>query len=289
MTTMDAVSGRSDPAKETRTALRGAVAVSADEPVSLALGRMPSGSGVVRGAFLAGSIAALAACTSTANMLPAPPEPDPQTGFVSQLAPYHLQVGDVLDVRLLLNPELNEEVSVRPDGHISTTVVQDEVAYNRTVPELAAALRKDYAKDLHNPRLSVVVKSFAPTRIYVGGEVTNPGEMINVGPTLTLSQAIARAGAHKVRGDADAIFIIRRGQGDVPQFFSVRYNDVIKGRDAAADVRLAPYDVVYVPKTGVAEVFDWFNQYFLQFVPVSWGFSYVVGNGGGGTTVIPTP
>jgi len=45
-----------------------------------------------------------------------------------------------------------------------------------------------------------------------------------------------------------------------------------------------------VPKTGVAEVFDWFNQYFLQFVPVTWSFSYVVGNGGGGgTTVVPIP
>jgi polysaccharide biosynthesis/export protein len=244
-------------------------------------------SSAMRGMRALGSAAALAACTSTANMPPAPPVPDPAAGYVTELNPYRIQVGDLLDVRLMLNPELNEEVVVRPDGHISTTVVPDAVAYNRTVPELAAALRQGYSKDLHNPRVSVVVRSFAPTRIYVGGEVTNPGEMINVGPTLTLSQAIARAGAHKVRGDADAIFVIRRGPNDVPQFFSTRYSDVIKGRDAAADVRLAPYDVVYVPKTGIAEVFDWFNQYFEQFVPVSWGFSYVVGNGGGGTTVIP--
>ena len=188
--------------------------------------------------------------------------PDPSAGYVAELTPYRIQVGDVLDVRLMLNPELNEEVAVRPDGRISTTVVPDELAYNRTVPELAAALRQDYAKDLRNPRLSVVVKSFAPTRIYVGGEVNNPGEMINIGPTLTLSQAIARAGGHKVRGDSDAVFIIRRGPNDVPQYFSVRYSDVIKGRDATADVRLAPFDVVYVPKTGIAEVFDWVNQYF---------------------------
>jgi polysaccharide biosynthesis/export protein len=242
----------------------------------------------MRGVLVLGAAAALAACTSTSNMPPAPAVPDPSAGYIAELAPYHIQVGDVLDIRLMLNPELNEEIAVRPDGRISTTVVQDELAYNRTVPELAAALRQDYAKDLRNPRLSVVVKSFAPTRIYVGGEVSNPGEMINVGPTLTLSQAIARAGGHRVRGDTDAIFIIRRGPNDVPQYFSVRYTDVIKGHDATADIRLAPYDVVYVPKTGIAEVFDWVNQYLLQFVPVSWGFSYVVGNGGGSSTVIPT-
>ena len=47
----------------------------------------------------------------------------------------------------------------------------------------------------------MVVRSFAPTRIYVGGEVNNPGEFITVGPTLTLSQAIARAGGLKLSSD----------------------------------------------------------------------------------------
>jgi polysaccharide biosynthesis/export protein len=283
---MDALTGWSGCSEATGDVRPGTVAVSTAAPISAGLRRMLSESSAMRGVLVLGSAMALAACTSTANMPPAPPIPDPTAGYITELTPYRIQVGDVLEVRLMLNPELNEEVVVRPDGHVSTTVVQDAVAYNRTVPELAATLRQVYAKDLRNPRLSVVVKSFAPTRIYVGGEVNNPGEMINVGPTLTLSQAIARAGAHKVRGDIDAVFVIRRGPGDVPQFFSTRYSDVIKGRDAAADIRLAPFDVVYVPKTGVAEVFDYFNQYLLQFVPVSWGFSYVVNNNAGGNTVV---
>ena len=128
---------------------------------------------------------------------PAPPQPAPDTGPVSALPPYRLQVGDVLGVRLMLNPELNEEVTVRPDGHISTTVAKDEPASGRTVPEVTADLTRDYSTELRNPRLTVLVKSFAPTRTYVGGEVTNPGEFITVGPNLTLSQAIARAGGLK--------------------------------------------------------------------------------------------
>jgi polysaccharide biosynthesis/export protein len=226
-----------------------------------------------------GFAAALAACTSTPQMPPTPLVPNPASGYLTKLAPYRIQVGDILDIRLMLNPELNEEVAVRPDGHISTTVVPDEIAYNRTVPELAASLRRAYSRDLQNPRVSVKVKSFAPTRIYVGGEVTSPGEFINVGPTLTLSQAIARAGGYKVRGDTDAVFIIRRGSNDVPQFFSTSYNAVVKGGDPTADVHLAPFDVVYVPKSGIAETSDFFNQYLLQFVPVNWGFTYLVGGG----------
>ncbi len=232
------------------------------------------------------AIAGLSACSPVPALPPAPPEPAPGTGQMGKLEPYRIQVGDVLAVRLMLNPELNEEVTVRPDGHVSTTVAKDELAYGRTVPELATALTHDYSSDLRNPRLTVVVKSFAPTRIYVGGEVTSPGEFITVGPDLTLSQAIARAGGLKtMSGDENKVFIIRRGPNDVPEFFSVRFQDLMWGKDPTADVRLAPYDVVYVPRSGVAEVYRFFDQYLLQFVPVSWGFSYIVGGNGGGNVV----
>ncbi len=235
------------------------------------------------------ALAALAACSPVPNLPPAPAEPPPDTGYVnsSSLAPYRIQVGDVLAIRLMLNPELNEEMTVRPDGHISTTVVRDEVAYGRTIPELTAALVQDYSSQLRNPRLTVVVRSFAPTRTYVAGEVANPGEFITVGPTLTLSQAIARAGGLKeMTGDEHNVFIIRRGPNDVPQFLSVRYNAVMWGHDPSADVRLAPYDVVFVPRSGIAEVYRFFNQYLLQFVPVSWGFSYLVNPAAGTTSVV---
>ena len=236
------------------------------------------------------ALAALSACSPVPDLPPAPPTPAPGTGYVSNLEPYRIQVGDVLAVRLMLNPELNEEVTVRPDGRVSTTVARDELAYGRTVPELAGALTHDYSTDLRNPRLTVVVKSFAPTRIYVGGEVATPGEFITVGPNLTLSQAIARAGGLKIStSDENKVFIIRRGPNDVPQLFSVRFQDLMWGKDPTADVRLAPYDVVYVPRSGIAEVYKFVDQYLLQFVPVSWGFSYIVGGGGGGGTVVTAP
>ena len=84
-------------------------------------------------------------------------------------------------------------------------------------------------------------------------------------------------------GDENKCFIIRRGPNDVPEFLSVRFQDLMWGKDATADVRLAPYDVVYVPRSGIAEVYRFMDQYLLQFVPVSWGFSYVVGGATGGT------
>ena len=225
-------------------------------------------------AALAGAFA-VTACSTVPTMPPAPMEPAAAT-YTANLPAYRIQVGDVLDVRLMLNPELNEEVTVRPDGHISTTAVPDALAYGRTPAELAADLRSVYAKDLQNPRVSVEVKSFAPTRVYVAGEVVTPGEFITVGPTLTLSQAIARAGGTKLSSDDSSVFIIRRGASDKPEFLSVKWKALRQGHDPMADVRLAPYDVGYVPKLGVAEVYQFYNQYIGQFANPSFGFSYLV-------------
>jgi polysaccharide export outer membrane protein len=223
-------------------------------------------------------------CSPVPTLPPAPPEPIAMS-YTANLPPYRIQVGDVLEIRLLLNPELNEEVTVRPDGHISTTITADADAYGLTPVELTDTLQSIYARDLRNPHLTVMVKSFSPTRIYVGGEVNTPGEFITVGPTLSLSQAIARAGGTKLSSDDRAIFIIRRGPDDKPQLLSTRWRALRTGNDASADVRLAPYDVVYVPKLGVAEVYSWFNQYIQQFVNPSFGFSYLLNPVNTGTVI----
>lgn len=211
---------------------------------------------------------------SVATLPPAPPEPVPVATGPSQLAPYKLQVGDLLYIRLYLNPELNEDVVVRPDGMISTAIADDVVAYNRTPSEVASELRKRYRNVLTDPQIGVVVHSFAPNRVYVGGEVNSPGEFITVGPNLTISQAIARAGGVKLSADRDKVFILRRGANDKPEALSVDYMGIITGHDPQADVRLARFDVVYVPRTGVYDAYAWWNQHVQQFLPYNAGVTY---------------
>jgi polysaccharide export outer membrane protein len=227
----------------------------------------------------------VAACASTRDMPPAPPAPPaPVAAYVTPA--YRIQVGDMLSIRLLLNQELNEDVTVRPDGHISTTVLADAPAAGRTVPELIAALTRDYAKVLRDPHVSVIVKQVAPVAVFVGGEVVQPGELLTIGAAPTLSQAIARAGGLKLSADDARIFIVRRGPKDEPQFLSTRYEEVRLGRDPLLDVRLAPFDLVMVPRAGIAEVYRWYNQYVQQFVNPNLGFSYLLNPTNGGQTVI---
>ncbi len=71
----------------------------------------------------------------------------------------------------------------------------------------------------------------------------------------------------------------------MPVAYRAQYDEVISGRDPGADVPLAPFDVVFVPRTGIAEAYLLWNQYVQQFVPVSWGFSYIA-NQSAGTSVV---
>lgn len=220
-------------------------------------------------------IFALSACGTRTGNLPALPSlPTPEAAPVVGLPPYRIQIGDVLGLRFLLNPELNEEVTVRPDGLISTTIAEDVAAYGRRPSEISADLRERYSGTLRDPQVSVIVRSFAPNRIYVAGEVSNPGEFITVGPNLTISQAIARAGGVKLSAARDKLFVIRRGTGDKPQAYEVNYLDIISGKNPTLDARLSQFDVLYVPRTGVYEAYTFWNQFVQQFVPVSWGFTY---------------
>lgn len=199
----------------------------------------------------------------------------PVAALAENLAPYRLQLGDQIQIKMLLNPELDEDVTVRPDGMISTTVVQSMPAYGKTAKELQQDLIQAYKKYLKDPQMTVVVKSFAPSRYYVLGEVANPGEMVSVGPNMTLMQAIARAGGLRNSGDEKNILIYRRGASEKAQVYRADYDAITSG-DPSQDIRLAPFDVVYVPRTDIADAYKNYQQNIQQFLPTSFGLGYSV-------------
>ena len=234
-------------------------------------------------ALAASLIVAGCGTVNTHHMPYAPPVPD--VAFVVPAAPYRIRIGDTLSIRLPLSPELDEEATVRPDGGISATLDPDEHAAGRTVPELEAVLDHAYKHQLIAPQIAVVVKSSSPIRVFVAGAVSQPGEIKTDQNEISLTQAIASAGGVRLAADENRVFILRHGADGKPMFLATRYKDVIDGTNPTADVQLASGDVVMVPKSSIAMGYSYWNQYVQQFVPVSWGFSYVLQTAAHGTTV----
>ena len=110
---------------------------------------------------------------------------------------YRIQAGDQLDIKFFYNRDLNEQVTVRPDGLISLQLVKPTAAAGLTPEQLTDRLKKEYGAQLKDPDIVVIVRSFAAQRVFVDGEVARPGLVPLTGPTTVL-QAISQAGGISV-------------------------------------------------------------------------------------------
>ena len=210
----------------------------------------------------------LAACAGQ----PTIPETPPPVATPGPAPRYSLQPGDQLEVKFRYNPELDEQITIQPDGRFSVPLARDVVAAGRTLSDVTDDLSRAYSKELRDPAVTVQLRNALPTRVYVGGEVNTPGEYINVGPPLTVVQAIARAGGLKNSANQDRIILVRRGADGKGTPYGVDYVKAAGGVEEA-DVQLAPYDTVFVPRSGVANVYLAYQQYIQQFLPANLGFS----------------
>ena len=191
---------------------------------------------------------------------------------------YLLQRGDVLDIKFFYNSELNETVPIRPDGRISLPLVNDVQAAGRTPADLRVELMKIYAGTLREPEVAVIVKEFSPRRIYVGGEVTTPS-LLRVPGQITLLQAIFEAGGVRRSGKTDSIVVLRYQGTTQPQFIKVDLTSAFEQGSQGSDSALQASDIVWVPKTKIAKMDDFVDQYIRQLIPIplTVGVSYIFG------------
>jgi len=134
--------------------------------------------------------------------------------------------------------------------------------------EIEAALKQAYARDLRDVELSVLVRSFATQRVFVGGEVEKPG-MIDLIDGQTVMQALYAAGGMKSTARSDEVVVVRRGGGDQRLAFAVNLDQVVHGTGLGQDMRLQPLDTVIVPRSDIAQVDLWVEQYIRNLLPAT--------------------
>ena len=197
-------------------------------------------------------------------------------------APYLIQPGDQLDIKLFYNPELNETIQVRPDGKISLQLLDDVQAAGLTPSQLDEFLTEQYSHELKQPEVTVIVRSFTGQRVYVGGEVNRPG-LVSLTAGMSALQAVINAGGLKETAKLEEAMVIRKGPDTRPIPLRVDLTNAVYGRSAEAHFQLQPYDIVYVPKSAIAKANKFVNQYIerlLLFKGVSFGFTYEVHDAG---------
>jgi len=188
---------------------------------------------------------------------------------------YRMQPGDEMDIKFFFNPELNQTVFVRPDGKISLPVVDDVQAAGLTPSELDALITQIYARELRKPMVTVIVKTFTGLQVYVGGEVGKPG-VVQLTTHMTALQAVINAGGFLDTAKPEATLVIRRGgEADAPIPIRLDLEESIDGETTMGDIQLHVGDVVYVPKTFIANANLFVKQYISQLLLFKgWGFDF---------------
>ena len=158
---------------------------------------------------------------------------------------YKVLPGDMLQISVWGEENLQEEVLVRPDGAFSFPLCGDISARNRSVIELQEEITKRLSRYISDPVVTVSVTQVLGNKVYVIGQVTRPGVFV-VNPQVDVLQALSMAGGTTPFASLNDIKILRR-TGDRQQALQFRYNEVVKGRNLEQNVILQSGDVVVVP------------------------------------------
>lgn len=213
----------------------------------------------------------LQGCSNSLVKEPVVPEqvgnmPLPDQSVNASIPEYVIRAGDELDIKFFYNRELNERVTVRPDGRISLQLVHDVPAAGLSPEELTRILSRRYAAHIKEPEISVIVKSSGSRRIFVDGQVKNPG-LVAMGGYMNVLQALASAGGVMDSALESQVLVIRRNGLEKPFIIAVDVEKIRSGEDTSQNIELKPYDIVFVPKSRIAQVNTWVDLYLRKNIP----------------------
>lgn len=186
---------------------------------------------------------------------------------------YRLYPGDVLEVRLPSAPELTKAVTVQPDGRITMPLVGSVMVADRSPEEASAILSQAYASQLIRPDVEISVTTAQPLKVFIGGEVDKPG-VYDMPGSIDALQGVITAGGFKPSARRAQVIIIRRAANGRAMMRIANLMQSVYDPASTDAVPLRRFDVVYVPRSGVADVGLFMQQYFRDALPIQ--FSYAI-------------
>lgn len=172
---------------------------------------------------------------------------------------YRICRSDILSLSFPLSPELNQTVTVQPDGFISLHGAGDIRIEDLTAPEVVAAVKKAYASTLHDPIVDVDVVDFQKPFFTVTGQVGKPGQY-DLRSDITVSQAIAVAGGLESSAKTQ-VFLFRAVSSSWAEVRELKLKDILHGKNINEDVHLRPGDMIVVPENVITK--------FKRYIPYS--------------------
>jgi len=178
---------------------------------------------------------------------------------------YRLIPGDAITTRFYFNPQLDEDLAVRPDGKVSFSLVGEMRAAGKTAAELSVDVTKAFAQYFVKPTAVVIVRRFTGHRVFTGGQVRNPSQLSIVTGAHTVLESLAASGGVTDDGSLTHVFLVRRLPSQrQPMVAELDIAAALSGDDLTQDVTLMPDDYIFVPRSGAADFNLAVQQYVLR-------------------------
>jgi polysaccharide biosynthesis/export protein len=194
-------------------------------------------------ASVAASLAVVACgAAGPVPVIPEAAEPLAETDYI--IAP-----GAQLNVFVWQHPDLSTTVPVRPDGKISTPLVEDMVAAGKTPTQLARDMEEVLGRYIRQPTVNIIMQTAAPSfqqQVRVVGQAANP-QALAYSDGMTLLDVMIHVGGLGQFAAGNRAKLVRR-TADGPVEIAVRLNDLLNAGDMRQNVRIQPGDVIIIPE-----------------------------------------
>ena len=159
----------------------------------------------------------------------------------------HYTIGpeDVIRIDVWKEPELSVSVPVRSDGKISLPLIHDVYVIGLTPLELREELTRKLTQYLENPNVAVIIEQINSLKIFVTGEVNEPG-VFELESEANLLQAISMAGGFTEWANRKKIKVFRKHR-DIETIITINYHKIISGKQPDLNIPLQPGDTIVVP------------------------------------------
>jgi len=191
----------------------------------------------------------IVSCASAPTPAPAPTPTPTAAENKGTDSNYIIGPGDTLEVFVWRNSELSVTVPVRPDGKISTPLVEDMVAVGKTPPQLARDMEKVLSEYVREPKVNIIVTTAASaySLVKVVGQVQHPSALPYREGMRVLDAILAVGGLTQfASGNRARIVRIENGKETI---IHVKVADLVNSGDVKQNALLKPGDVLVVPQS----------------------------------------
>jgi protein involved in polysaccharide export with SLBB domain len=193
---------------------------------------------------------------------------DDRPGLQKRNPRYQVQRDDILIISFALSPELNQTVTVQPDGYITLLSAGSLYVQGMTVPEVTAALKQTYSKTLRDPIIDVDLKDFQKPYFVALGQVGKPGQY-DLRYDMTVTEAIGVAGGFNTTARTQ-VFLYHRVSDQWVEVKQLNIKQILQGKNVNEDAHVAPGDMIFVPE-------KWITK-FRKYVPYGFGTGVSLAN-----------